>query len=52
MPERVQAGFLLVFQYENLFRAQQSKKADVLPGKDKVYHFLSTPVMALIPKKS
>lgn len=31
--------FLLVFQYKNLFRAQQSKKVGDLPGKDTVYRF-------------
>ena len=35
--------FLLVFQYKNLFRAHQSKKAGDLPGKDTVYRFLNTP---------
>lgn len=35
--------FLLVFQYKNMFRAHQSKKAGDLPGKDTIYRFLNTP---------
>lgn len=35
--------FLLVFQYNNWFRAFTSKRSEDLPGKDTVYRFLKTP---------